>query len=111
MDVQCLQVISNYAVASGHKDFARLSESEHFGDAVSALKYSKYELIREIQERGVGFGLCFFAVATLAFGVENHAEIIQGQRGSTASKGAVIQCVLCCVAKVVMLPIVPCRPE
>ena len=96
MDVECIKVISNYGVASGHKDFARLSKPEHFGDAVSALKYSKYELIREIQERSAGFGLWFFAGATLAVNVEYHAGIIQGQRGGTASRRAVVGFALCC---------------
>jgi hypothetical protein len=85
VDVQCLQVISNYAAASRYKDFACLSESEHFGDAVSAFEYGKYEFFRDIQEGGVCFGLRFLAGAALAFGVENHSETIQKQSGGTAS--------------------------
>jgi hypothetical protein len=53
VDVQCLQAIANYAAASWYKDFACLSEPEHFGDAVSAFEYGKYEFVREIQEGSV----------------------------------------------------------
>lgn len=97
VDVERIQVISNYGVAGGNKDLARLSEPEHFGDAVSALKYPKYELVREIQEGGVDFGLWFFAVATLAVGMEYHSETIQEQNGVAVWEG-VTESVMCCAA-------------
>lgn len=81
VNIQCLQVISNYAATSWYKDFACLSEPEHFGDAVSAFEYGKYEFVRKIQEGSVCFGLRFVARATLAFGVEDHSETIQEQSG------------------------------
>ena len=71
MDVEGLQLISYYTAASRYKDFACLSEPEHFGDAVSALEDSKQELVRKVQECGVGFILRFDADTTLDNG-ENH---------------------------------------
>ena len=71
MDVESLQLVSYYAAASRYEDFACLSEPEHFGDAVSALENSKQELVRKVQEGGVGFILRFHADTTLA-NRENH---------------------------------------
>ena len=84
MNVQRLSPVSNDAAASWDKDFACLAEPEHFGDAVSALEYGKYEFVGEIQEGSMCFGLRFFASATLAVNVEHHAETIQEQSGGTS---------------------------
>lgn len=103
VDVKRLQAIANYAATSWYKNFACLSEAEHFGDAVSAFKYGKYEFVREIQEGSVCFGLRFVAGATLALGVEDHSETIQEQSGGTASDLmcdalCAVMCVECCAA-------------
>jgi len=87
VDVERLQFLSNYAAASRYKCFACLAEPEHFGDTVGALEYVEHELVWEIQERGFGFGFSvrFRAVAALAFGMENHSEIIQEQSGDAVT--------------------------
>jgi hypothetical protein len=77
VNVKRLQPVSRCAVTSRYENFARLSEPERLGNAVSMLENSEYELVREVQERGVCLVLRFRADATLV-SMENHGGTVEG---------------------------------